>query len=303
MAKLTALRGYSGSGKSTRAAEIAKDTGAVIVNRDSLRKMMLGEYWTGKQEDEERVTTAEKAQVRALLRSGVSVISDNTNLNAGILKQWAKLATTLGVEFEVVDVEASLGECVVRDNVRDRSVGESVITKQMTRYPRKNWPTVVAPPPFKPEPVAYHPALPDAVIFDIDGTLAHYVDRSPYDYTRVHEDVVDASVQWINQLVDEADRGVTIFIVSGRDDTCRVATLKWLADNDIAFDTLLMRHTTQDVNSQGLKLPDFMVKYRLFNENIRGKFNVRMVFDDRSQVVKLWRDMGLKCAQVEYGNF
>lgn len=307
MAKLTALRGLSGSGKSTRAAEIAKDTGAVIVNRDSLRKMLFNVPWTGKQEDEDRVTIAEKAQVRALLKSGTSVVSDNTYLNAGNLRQMAKIASQCGAEFEVVDIEATVEECIARDAERaangERAVGEAVIRKQASRYPRKNWPKVVAPEPFTPEPVEFDPDLEDAVIFDIDGTLAHIPEggRSPYDYTRVHEDALDFNVAWMNDLISEAG-DVRVFIVSGRKDECRVATLQWLDDNQIHYDELLMRGP-QDRNRSGGDLPDFIVKHRLFNDHIRGKYNIRMVFDDRDQVVKLWRQLGLTCAQVAYGNF
>ena len=61
MPKLWAMRGYSAAGKSTRAAEIAKENDAVIVNRDLLRLMLLGSYWTGEKVDEDRVTIAEEA--------------------------------------------------------------------------------------------------------------------------------------------------------------------------------------------------------------------------------------------------
>lgn len=47
MTKLICLRGYPGSGKSTIAEQIRAETGAEIVNRDAIRLMVLGSYWTG----------------------------------------------------------------------------------------------------------------------------------------------------------------------------------------------------------------------------------------------------------------
>ena len=111
MTKLTCLRGYSGSGKSTKAAEIAKETGAVIVNRDQIRKMLLNEWWTGDKTDEDRVTVAEEAQGKALLQTGTPVVVDATHLHPPFLRKWARLATRLGVDFELVDVHADPDCC------------------------------------------------------------------------------------------------------------------------------------------------------------------------------------------------
>ncbi len=312
MTKLTAMRGYSGSGKSTKALEIAKSTGAVVVNRDSLRKMLLGEWWTGKKEDEDRVTLAERAQVETFLRNGVDTIVDATHLHAPYLRSWAKLATKLGAEFEVVDVVEDVSECRRRDHKRmedgGRYVGDKVIEQQAKRHPVEKWPAVTAEP-FIIEPVdADDDELPDAIIFDIDGTLAHIPEggRSPFDYTRVGEDEVDPIIGALcNMLYDERYSpydGPVIIILSGRDDTCRVETMEWLRSQEIFYDELYMRPTDAK-DERGNKLPDYQVKYHLFNEHIRGKLNVLAVFDDRDQVVEMWRKLGLKCLQVAPGDF
>ncbi|OHT47946.1 AAA family ATPase [Mycobacteroides chelonae] len=82
MTFLTCMRGYVASGKSTIARDIAKETGAVVVNRDLLRLQLLGSYWTGDQDDESRVSVAEEAQVLALMNAGVPVVVDATHLVA-----------------------------------------------------------------------------------------------------------------------------------------------------------------------------------------------------------------------------
>ena len=48
---------------------------------------------------------------------------------------------------------------------------------------------------------------------------------------------------------------------------------------------------------------DSIVKKELFDENVRGKYNIEFVLDDRNQVVEMWRSIGLVCLQVADGNF
>lgn len=304
------MRGFSGAGKSTRAREIADEHDAVVINRDYLRKMLLGEWWTGDKSkgkhklDEDRVTVAEEAQVVALLLDGVNTIIDATHLNPQSLRKWAKLATRMGIDFEVVDVDPGPSVCLIRDAERavagDRAVGEKVIRDQLKRFPRHKWPTITAEP-FVTEPADHAPCKPSAIIFDLDGTAAHNnAGRSPYDYTRVGEDDPDIFLR--DALTVLYDFHV-IIACSGRDDTCRADTEAWLSRWGFKYDALLMRDTTGDVDEKGNKLPDYQVKYRLFNDHIRGKYNVEAVFDDRQQVVDMWRQLGLKCLQVAPGDF
>jgi predicted kinase len=307
--KLTCLRGYSGSGKSTKAAQIAEETGAVIVNRDQLRKMLLNSWWTGDKADEDRVTLAEEASVKALLRAGVGVVVDATHLEPRYLRKWARLASRFGAEFEVVDCRnfTPVG-CILNDQRRgeagERFVGQNVIIQQAKRYPMNKWPEIKADPPFIVEPVEPIAGIPPAIIADIDGTVAHIPEggRSPYDYSRVSEDLPDPAViqivrqwKWFNPL------GIVLF-VSGRDDACYDVTLAWLEKWRIPVDYLFMRPTGA-LDIHGGKQPDYIVKYDLFNKHIRGRFDVQFVLDDRDQVVDVWRRLGLKCLQVAPGDF
>lgn len=303
--KLICMRGLSSSGKSTKAREIADTNGAAVVNRDALRQMILGQAWTGKAEDEDRVTIAEEAQVNALLKAGVPVVIDSTHIEPRFLRKWAKLATGMAIPFEVVDVKVDVEECVLRDKERqargERFVGEAVIRKQAKRM---KWPVITAEP-FVIEPVEWIDGLPEAVIFDIDGTLAHIPEggRSPFDYSRVNEDIADESVRWLHNLIDNRDTlEPGVFIISGRDDTCRPETEEWLRFHGIGYDALFMR-PVEMVDQCGNKAPDYQVKYALFNQHFRGQYNVRAIFDDRQQVVDMWRKLGLKCLQVAPGDF
>ncbi|AXH67881.1 polynucleotide kinase [Mycobacterium phage Bromden] len=308
---LTAMRGYPASGKSTTARTIANNTGAVVVCRDELRNMLHGVYFNdgsnhpkSPKDFEDQVTIAERAQVAAFLKAGVSVVVDATHLEPSYLRKWAKMAAQYGAEFVRVDHFPPVEECRRRDHARmlagGRYVGDQVIERMAKRHPVKNWPDIQAPPTFVPEPVEWIDGLPEVVVVDIDGTLAHMTGRSPYDYSQVHTDTVD---EQIKRLVNDMwELCVGVLIVTGRDDECREPTEKWLVDNGIGYDELHMRPTGAKDN-HGNKLPDYLVKYDLFNANIRGKYNVRFVLDDRDQVVNLWRALGLKCLQVQPGDF
>lgn len=311
---LTAMRGYSGSGKSTKAREIATETDAVVVNRDYIRKMLLGEWWTGDKDDEDRVTVAETALVDAHLRAGTSVVVDATHLHAPFLRKWARLAAKRGADFEVVDVHCDVAECQRRVYERwsremgsdsARYIDPKVVDQQAKRWPAAKWPEIKAPPPFIVEPIDKREldGLPIAIIVDIDGTVAHHEgNRSPFDYSRVLTDKPDHTIiQLVRDWKFNHPNGNVLF-VSGRDNTCYHDTEKWLQYHQVPVDWLFMRPAdAKDVH--GGKLPDYVVKYDLFNFHIRDRFNVKFVLDDRDQVVDVWRRLGLKCLQVAPGDF
>lgn len=134
---------------------------------------------------------------------------------------------------------------------------------------------------------------PIAIMVDIDGTLAHMKGRSPYEWSRVGEDTVDPAISHIL----ECYKGVTkIVLLSGRDGVCKPETENWLKANNIPYDLLVMR--TPNDNRK-----DSIIKWELYQEHIEPNYDVLFVLDDRNQVVKMWRQAGLKCLQVAEGDF
>lgn len=77
---------------------------------------------------------------------------------------------------------------------------------------------------------------------------------------------------------------------------CLPETEKWLADNYIVYDQLVMRKADDQTK-------DSIIKQDFYNKYIKGKFNVLGIFDDRNQVVEMWRSLGLPCYQVAEGDF
>lgn len=119
--------------------------------------------------------------------------------------------------------------------------------------------------------------------------------RSPFDWKRVGEDDVDDVIADIVCGLYYYD-AYKIIVMSGRDSACRAETEEWLEKHNIAHDELFMR-------AEGDMRKDNIVKAELFDEHVRDNFDVKFVLDDRDQVVRMWRQMGLTCLQVAEGNF
>ena len=126
------------------------------------------------------------------------------------------------------------------------------------------------------------------------------------DYTQVHTDTVDPVVSDIVRRYRSADpmeeNPLYVLIVSGRDDTCKEVTEKWLQDNHIPYDEIHMRDTNA-VDEDGKKLDDRVIKKDIYDKWIKNRYNVRFVLDDRNRVVEMWRSLGLKVLQVGEGDF
>lgn len=293
------FRGLPGSGKTTLArAWVAEDpTTRARVNRDDLRAMLHGRY----------VPDAERRQVAAmrdslidgLLRQGVSVACDDTNLPQRVARELCALATRAGAHVWVTDLtDVPLALCIARDYDRgELAVGEDVIRGMHERYLAGRSAPLPDPRVTQlPEPVdVYVPdtSLPPAWLVDIDGTLAHMDGRGPFDWHRVGEDSCNEAVREVVWALTVRHR---IVLLSGRDECCRDETATWLIRHGIDWDALLMRPA-------GDTRKDAVVKLELFREHVAPRYNVRGVLDDRDQVVALWRSLGLMCAQVAEGNF
>lgn len=299
VATLFITRGLPGSGKSTWARQ---QPGAVRVNRDDLRLMMhggfSGEGYLEKGEGylEKQVTAVQRASVAALLKEGVSVICDDTNLRGKVVRELAELALAVGATPELVDfTHVPLEVCIERDAQRQESVGAEVIQRMYDRYlagKREKLTLPTAAPPGRYQPDA---TKPDVILVDLDGTVALMGSRSPYDVTRVHLDRPNAPVIKAVKAMYEA--GHTIVYCSGRTDDGREATEKWLAEHvNVPYAALHMRKT-------GDQRKDAIVKREIFEREIQHNWHVVAVFDDRNQVVRMWRELGLTVFQVAEGNF
>lgn len=300
MSSITLMVGIPGSGKTTRARELQQKAKqfTIIVSRDKIREQIFGytednivDYY--KRADmgfcEGMVTLIQNDTIRNAIQSGWSVIVDNTNLKTRDIKQFSCFGVP--VAFEVLDVPVF--ECVQRDRKRTRKVGEAVIQKKYADFCELKKEFDFKPINSDIKPLENNKSLPQAYIFDIDGTLAERKDRGPFDWDRVYNDVVVENVREI--LWSHQENNKRIIICTGRDGISEDETKRWLADNAIFYDCFYTRKI-------GDYRKDYVVKEEFWRDIVKNYYIVGL-YDDRNQVVDHARNLGLTVCQVNYGNF
>lgn len=275
------MKGLPASGKSTW-AKTQVNNNTIRINKDDIRAMMGGEFSKLK---ENIVLEMRDKAIDVALKQGLCVIVDDTNFVPKHEDRLKELALENKADFQVKFIDTSLQDCLDRDEIRKDSVGKEVIINMYNTFLKveKTYPVI-----------KYNQNLADCIIVDIDGTLAHMQGRSPYDYTLVHTDTIDKIILGIVKKMENI--ALSVIIVSGRPDSCIEQTHKWLEDNNVPYDKLLMRKT-------GDERRDDIIKSEIYDSEIKEKYNVLFVLDDRDRVVKMWREKGLKCLQVAEGNF
>jgi predicted kinase len=296
--------GAPASGKSTWAiSKVHKSpTTTKRLNKDDIRNMIHGGIF--QKDIESDVMDARDQLLRLYLESGYDVIIDDTN---GAYVHESRIRHIVASEFphvkvEVIIFDTPLDECILRDSLRDKSVGEGVVRKihkqiedrYMTNMEidSHKWPSIPAELN-SVDTTRYATHCGRIVIVDIDGTLAEMTDRGPFDWMQVWKDVPKMNVVRVVNSLRES--GHYIVVMSGRSDICREMTEDWLRKY-ITYNELHMR-------KDGDNRKDYIVKREIFMREFNPD-DILCVIDDRKQVVEMWRThFGLTVLQVEKGNF
>jgi len=152
-------------------------------------------------------------------------------------------------------------------------------------------------------------------IFDIDGTLTdlthrrHLVDGSQkkdWDefYRLCFLDVPRPNVIAIMSSLMYADSDVIFF--SGRRESCRKDTLDWFCKYIPALAVIpaVLLNNMLTLRPNGDYTHDTTLKQYWYNElPNEDKLRLVAVFDDRQQVVDMWRTENILCCQVDKGDF
>lgn len=292
--------GIPASGKSTWSKDKVKyDKKWVRVCRDDYR-FMLSQAQILDPKGEKLVTKMVENAISAAANARYNVIVDQTNVNIKYLRDMVEFCQNYGdVTFKIFDIP--LKTALERDVARDASVGEDVIKRMYKNHldlfdsnfdfsTRKKKDRMVDNIKWK-----VNGNIPKAVIFDIDGTLAHNNGKRGYfDWNNVDRDSVDEKVRETLKIYKNA--GYEIIVVTGRDGSSEELTKMWLQKHKIPFDHYYTR-------PEGDFRKDSVVKKEIYENDIKGNFNVLGVYDDRNQVVSMWRSLGLKCFQVMDGDY
>jgi len=144
------------------------------------------------------------------------------------------------------------------------------------------------------------------IIFDVDGTLLdiehrrHFVEGQLKDWitfmdpAEMFKDIPNQPVVDIAIAMEKA--GHEIIVVSARNERHRTVTENSLNNAGVFRSALFLR---PDDSFE----PDHQFKQRVLDELIANDWKPDLVFDDRNQVVNMWRSNGITCVQVAEGDF
>jgi predicted kinase len=293
MKKMLILRGLPASGKSTYAKNILAENPHAWkrLNKDELRAMLDNSVHS--YPNEKFVERVRNMMLVEALKEGKHVVIDDTNLSEVPIARIRQIVdnycneTGEKVQIQFKDMETPLEECLERDKIREKKVGDDVIMRMYKTHILKD----ARGPHYQEQ----DDTLPPAILCDLDGTLAIIHDRSPFDSKSCERDLLNKPVAEILKTYHE--KGVKIIFMSGREDDSRSQTMNWLIYNKISYNALYMR-------AKGDMRKDSIIKKELYEAHVKGQFFVQFVLDDRNQVVDLWRlELGLPCLQVNYGDF
>lgn len=283
MKKVLILQGLPASGKSQFAKELllANPGRWVRTNKDLLREMAHASYWS--KGNEKFVRKLRDTVILMSLEEGKHVVIDDTNFGRNIdrIKELVRGKARVIVDDSFLKVPVE--ECIRRDLLRPKSVGKDVIMKMYNDFVRPQLTALVA----------YNPDLPDAIIADMDGTLAIIGDRNPFDISRCDLDLPN---QPVLETVHKWQDTKTIIIMSGRTDDGKEKTEAWLNRYGVKYQHIYMRKT-------GDMRKDSVIKQEFYENFVKDKYNISFILDDRQQVVDMWRSFGLTVFQVAEGDF
>lgn len=150
-----------------------------------------------------------------------------------------------------------------------------------------------------------------AVIFDVDGTLAHVGHRTHHlrgpekNWNAFHgamedDEPIEAVAMLARVLHAAAARGEgidAVIIVTARHDRpdYKQTTIDWLEVHGIGYERLYMRRDN-DIR------PDRVVKAEILEHIVADGYEPILAIDDRPETVKVWRDAGiitLQCSNDE----
>lgn len=134
----------------------------------------------------------------------------------------------------------------------------------------------------------------DAVIFDIDGTLADHRHRLQYVekdgkkdwksfFSEQKDDIPYPHTVLLANLLSKFS---AIILITARPECERQTTVEWLTSYKVKYDMLLMRPNDN-------RLPSVNVKHDLYVKNVQNNFNVLMAFEDDLKVAEMWKTLSV----------
>ena len=294
--KLVILQGPPSSGKTTWANQDALnmefDHPPVIIRTKDLK-------WTHKQEggykieDIDYITSTEYALIRTGIEEGRTIFLDACNNNPTRLEFLKKLANELNCEMVIEPFYVPYNTALEWNKKRRYDKENYVPREAITEYYKKYYNEKFVDEMTDKRKIAERDnTLPDCIICDLDVTLAMHMGRGPLDWDKINTDKIDPRLRDI--LNHYMSKDVCVMFVTGRIEAARAQTEAWLKnpDNGLLDNWKLYLRPGHCFDSG----EDF--KRKVYEEKIKGKYNVICVFEDSTRCVDMWRDLGLLTCQV-----
>jgi FMN phosphatase YigB (HAD superfamily) len=142
-------------------------------------------------------------------------------------------------------------------------------------------------------------------LFDLDGTLAdnchrqHFMAGGQKDWDGFFDaqssDLPNLPIIALYQTLREAET-FQVIVVTARPERYRTLTEEWFRAHGVSLDRMIMR-------ADGDRRSDELIKREILNVLRSEGLNPLLVVDDRSKVVKMWREEGVTCLQCADHDF
>lgn len=152
--------------------------------------------------------------------------------------------------------------------------------------------------------------MKNKVIVDIDGTLSKvgdrlkYLHQKPADWDAFYNNCFeDEPIKEICELVENLSYEYDVFFCTGRIESVRSHTVNWLRINVEPLrrpgwiDKHLIMRPDGDFRHDTEVKPEQLKKAGIDLEDIA------FVLEDRNSMVAKWRELGIRCLQVNEGDF
>lgn len=157
-----------------------------------------------------------------------------------------------------------------------------------------------------------------AIIVDIDGTIAdishrlHFIEWEKKDWDGFYhnlsedkpkQDIIDLIKCIRTSLLSDKENYCRIIFITWRSSATYFKTSKWLEECWIINDWKLETASALLMRREWDFRQDYEIKKEIYENEVKDKYDVKYVFEDRDQVVKMYRELWLTVLQVANGDF
>ena len=122
-----------------------------------------------------------------------------------------------------------------------------------------------------------------AVIFDIDNTILYHTNRSPFDWNDLSGDKLIEEMH--NLICMYCDYDYKIILLTGRPESARLNTEKWLLKNDVPYHMLLMKKGNEKEHGYISKQEDL--------NRLKLYFDIKFAYDDDFKCAEMFKNNGI----------